>query len=469
MVSKSARKILVIVCFSSLILFLNLSLMAFFLIFYQFAQEHQEKIFPQVLIDGIDFSGKTKKEVENFFKEKLTQLERVNLVLTLENKEVASFSAMQLGLGYNVEIVWKNAYKVGRRSSNIASFSDRLLSFLGLKKIMIESNLIFDDDLIRNHLFRLKQEYDKPAKNALFEFTNNRVTTFRKEEEGREIEVEELLSQVKKEINSLKFKAEDKIFYIKPKIIKPEITLAQANQFGIEELLGSGQSNFSGSPPNRIHNIKLASSKFHGVLIPPERVFSFNETLGEVSHLTGYQPAYIIKDGKTILGDGGGVCQVSTTLFRAALNAGLDIKERVPHAYRVTYYESDLGPGFDATVYQPEVDLKIKNNTLAYVLIQTTIDETTNLLTFTLYGKKDNRQVEITKPQIWDLIPPPAPRYQEDPTLKKGMIRQVEFPAWGGKVSFRYRVHQNNRLIIDKEFFSSYLPWQAVFLIGNSE
>ena len=100
------------------------------------------------------------------------------------------------------------------------------------------------------------------------------------------------------------------------------------------------------------------------MLIPPGGTISYNEIVGDISAATGYQPAYIIKDGRTILGDGGGVCQVSTTLFRAGLSAGLPILERHPHAYRVHYYEEGgYKPGLDATVFAPGVDLKMKNDT----------------------------------------------------------------------------------------------------------
>jgi vancomycin resistance protein YoaR len=91
--------------------------------------------------------------------------------------------------------------------------------------------------------------------------------------------------------------------------------LAQTNNFGIEELIGVGTSNFTHSAPERVYNVTLATSKFNGVLIPKGAVISFNDLVGDISSLTGYKQAYVIKNGRTVLGDGGGVCQVSTTLF----------------------------------------------------------------------------------------------------------------------------------------------------------
>ena len=128
------------------------------------------------------------------------------------------------------------------------------------------------------------------------------------------------------------------------------------------------------------------------------------------------------------MGDGGGVCQVSTTFFRAALNTGLPITERHAHAYRVGYYENDSGPGLDATIFSPDVDLKIKNDTPGAILIQTEIDKENNLLYFRLYGKKDGRTAEISPVTVTSEQPPLPPLYQDDLTLKKGVTKQINFP-----------------------------------------
>jgi len=235
---------------------------------------------------------------------------------------------------------------------------------------------------------------------------------------------------------------------------------------GIKELVGLGKSKFVGSIPSRIHNIKLAASKFNGILVKPEEIFSFNQILGEVSKETGYEQAYIIKEGQTVLGDGGGVCQVSTTLFRAALNTGLPILERQAHAYRVGYYEQDSPPGFDATVFSPSPDLKFKNDTPGHLLIQTKFDGNNKTLVFEIYGTKDNREVYISKPVISGTTPPPEDLYIDDPTLPSGKIKQIDWKAWGAKVWFDYKVTRDNQEIFSKRFYSNYRPWQAKFLRG---
>ena len=161
------------------------------------------------------------------------------------------------------------------------------------------------------------------------------------------------------------------------------------------------------------------------------------------------------------------MCQVSTTLFRAILAAGVPIEERTAHAYRVHYYEKDSQPGFDATIFTPEVDLKFKNDTPAYILIQTTVDEARNKLTFELYGAGDGRKVEISKSRVWDVTPPPPALYQDDPTLSKGVVKQVDWAAWGAKAAFDWKVTRGADVLQERTFYSNYRPWQAVFLKGT--
>lgn len=468
MLSKNTKKVF------NLWFFIFGILSSFFIIIFhlkigQYNKSFSDKIYPNVYIDKVDFSGKTKDEVIKYFEKKSLSLKKTLITIILDKQPIATFSGEQLNLKYDGQTAAERAYHIGRSSFFLSSVYQKITSFFKLRRFDFTSSLNYDKNIVKDRLEIFKEQFDKPAKNALFKFENGKVTSFRKEENGKEIDINLIILDFDKVIYSLKAQQKNKIIKINPNIIKPEITLSSINNFGIEELIAEGKSDYSHSSPSRIHNIILAASKFNGVLIPPGKIFSFNETVGDISLLTGYQPAYIIKEGKTVLGDGGGVCQVSTTLFRTALNAGLPIIERNAHAYRVNYYENDMKPGFDATVFSPLVDLKIKNDTPSHILIQTEVDKTNNLLYFRFFGKKDNRKVEISDSIVWDVIPPPEPKYQDDPTLKKGIIKQVDFPAWGSKASFSYKVYKGNKLMIDKKIYSSYRPWQAVYLIGTGD
>jgi len=228
-------------------------------------------------------------------------------------------------------------------------------------------------------------------------------------------------------------------------------------------------STYKGSGEGRIHNLLLAAERTDGVLVAPGAVYSMNAAIGDVSYETGYDFAYIIKEGRTVLGAGGGVCQTSTTLFRAVLDSGLPIITRHPHAYRVSYYEQNMPVGFDAAVFQPSWDFQFKNDTNNYVLVQTSFDKSQYSLTFRIYGTPDGREVEISEPVITNQTPPPPALYQDDSTLNKGVVRQVDFPAWGANVSFSRKVTRNNELLFEDIFNSRYQSWRAVYLVGTKE
>lgn len=314
----------------------------------------------------------------------------------------------------------------------------------------------------------IKKQINSEPQNALFVFKENRVEEFKPAKEGVSVDEEKLSMKIKEAFGNLILEEGSEI-KIEIPVIKtpPKIKTEDVNNLGIKELLGRGISKFAGSIPSRIHNIGLASSKFNGVLIEPGKEVSFNEILGDVSTYTGYKQAYIIKDGKTILGDGGGVCQVSTTLFRAILSAGLPIIERRAHSYRVGYYEQDSPPGFDATVFSPTTDLKFKNDTPAYLLIQTIFDPQKHTLIFEIYGTNDGRVAKVSKPVVTNVTAPPEDLYIDDPTLPLGKVKQIEHKAWGAKVVFNYKVERNGEIIFEKTFVSNYQPWRAVFLRGS--
>lgn len=369
-------------------------------------------------------------------------------------------------------------------SEQVQELSKRAQAFLG-KKITFsleDSSIVFTDQeiarlLTPNNAYEeeklqdiintVSQKFAQPVQEATFKFENNRVQEFKPAKNGREVDKNKLKDQIIETLMTIESQPL-KEYTINPPVIhtEPTATTEGVNNLGIKELIGKGSSKFKGSIASRMHNIGLASSRLNGILIPPGQTFSFNEALGDVSTFTGYQQAYIIKEGKTILGDGGGVCQVSTTFFRAALNAGLPILERQPHSYRVTYYEQDSGPGLDATVFQPSPDLKIKNDTPAHILIQTSFDQKNATLVFELYGTSDGRIVEVSKPKTWDVTPPPPDLYQDDPTLPVGVVKQIERRTNGSKVSFDYKVTRNEEVLQNRTFYSVYRPWQAVYLRG---
>ena len=246
-------------------------------------------------------------------------------------------------------------------------------------------------------------------------------------------------------------------------------------QLGIRELIHSEVSYFYGSSKERVQNIQTAASRFHGLLVAPGENFSMAKAMGEISLDNGYAEALIIYNGQTIQGVGGGVCQVSTTLFRTAFFSGFPITERHPHAYRVKYYEKVYGnhinsrlAGLDATVYVPLVDLKFHNDTPYWLLMETYVSPQNSTLTWKFYSTKDGRQVQIgyqADQPTW--LSRPSRFTGRISSLRKGEIKQVDWEAQGADVEVTRMVRNNDNSIRFQDVISThYEPWRAVYEYG---
>lgn len=317
-------------------------------------------------------------------------------------------------------------------------------------------------------LEEIAAEVSRPPQNPVFNFENNKVHEFSPAKDGLEVDLPALEIKITESLNELINTEVDSVEADIPLVrTAPDFATEDVNDLGIKELIGVGTSSYRGSISSRVFNVAHAASKLNGVLIKPGETFSFVNTLGDISALTGYKQAYVIQGNQTVLGDGGGVCQVSTTFFRAALNAGLPIVERHAHSYRVSYYEQGSDPGIDATIYHPTVDIKIKNDTPGHILIQTIADSKNMTLRFEFYGTKDGRVATIGKPVITSVTAPPEDLYIDDPALPTGQVQQIDYKAWGAKVYFDYKVERNGEVLFEKTFSSNYRPWQAKFLRGT--
>jgi vancomycin resistance protein YoaR len=244
---------------------------------------------------------------------------------------------------------------------------------------------------------------------------------------------------------------------------------ATAKELGITRLLPNGvqTSYFWGSHAERVHNIQTAAARFDGVLVAPGETFSMGETLGDVSLDNGFTEALIIYGGHTIKGVGGGVCQVSTTLFRTVFQTGFPVVERVPHAYRVSYYEETSSgetnskyAGLDATVYFPLVDFKFTNDSAYWILMETSVDLGSQSLTWKFYSTYDGRTVQWDTTGPTNIVPAPAALFKENPDVSH--ITQTDYAANGADVDVTRTVMKNGSAYFQDEFKTHYEPWQAV-------
>lgn len=306
-------------------------------------------------------------------------------------------------------------------------------------------------------LEKIIPKINKEPVEAKFEIKNNKVVEFQASQDGQELDLKESIKTIEKKFIFMKEKEVNLII----KEMRSNIRTEEINKVGIKEIIGTGHSNFAGSPRNRRHNIAVGAASVNGTLIAPDEEFSLNKILGEVNASTGYLPELVIKEGKTIPEYGGGLCQIGTTAFRGTTKSGLPVTMRRNHSYRVGYYEP---AGTDATIYSPWPDYKFKNDTASHILIQSRIEG--NDLYFDFWGTSDGRVATQTYPIIYNIVRPAPTKIIETTDLEPGIKKCTESAHNGADAYFDYTVTFPNGEIKETRFSSHYVPWRAVCLLG---
>lgn len=334
-----------------------------------------------------------------------------------------------------------------------------------------EVHVVLNSEGLRNLLNPIKAEVDRAPSNAKFIFNDDtkQLDLMEDSKTGRAMDVNASIST----INDALFRGEHTVSLVINEA-QPKIPgAATGKDLGITELIASETSYFYGSSQERIQNIKAAAERFHGVMIAPGEIFSMGAAMGDVSLENGFAEALIIFGGRTIKGVGGGVCQVSTTLFRTVFNAGFPVVERYSHAYRVSYYEMTASgavdpnlAGLDATVYFPLVDFKFKNDSPYWILMETYVNESGRSLTWKMYSTSTGRTVSWDTTGPVNIVPAPPPLLEENPELKKNEMKQVDYAANGADVTVTRTVYENGAVLFQDQFVTHYEPWQAICQFG---
>lgn len=242
----------------------------------------------------------------------------------------------------------------------------------------------YNSALVKEYLATITPQVSRPAQDAALTVSGNKATVFKQSIDGQTLDVDATAQAI---IANLTSPAPGRDVALTVAITKAAVTTDTIDNLGINDLLSEGVTYFPGSSANRLINVRTGAKQFNGVLLKPGQIFSFGELLGPVGPEQGYREGHVILQGRQEDQYGGGLCQVSSTAFRAALLAGLPIVERVNHSFAVSFYTAPYGvPGIDATIYYPDVDFKFKNDTDHYILIQTEMVGTT--LKFRYYGTK---------------------------------------------------------------------------------
>jgi vancomycin resistance protein YoaR len=301
---------------------------------------------------------------------------------------------------------------------------------------------------------RLERRVDRPAKDASFAVSTGKISVI-PSATGVTLDVPRSVAA----ILAAAERPANRVAALVLATQQPARSTSDARAMGIDGTVGSYET-FYGGDPNRIHNVQLVAHLVDNKLIAPGATFSFNGTTGERSAKKGFLEAPVIVNGELQTGLGGGVCQVSTTVFNAAYEAGLRITARTNHSLYISHYPL----GRDATVNYPDTDLKFVNDTGHWLLLRTWVGPSS--LTVTLYGTPQHRRIETTTAPLAFVS---APRITKtiDATLKPGTV-VVDDPGMPAQsTSVERKVYAaNGKLLSDETWYSSYRSMPKIVRVG---
>ena len=360
---------------------------------------------------------------------------------------------------------------------------EKIASILGISEVLDmdgrrTAQVSIDDKALTAELELLRGEVQVEPENARFDFANGRMVPIYAGRPGTMLDVGMSVKMAKEAL----LREENREVVLPTRSVQPAIAAEDGPTLGIRDLIQEASTVYGGTLPERMHNVELAAARLHGVVVPPGQTFSFNETVGEVSYRNGYKKGYGITQSEgeviTIPSEGGGICQVATTLFQSVFWAGLPVVERNWHLYWIPRYgRAPNGiTGLDATVDQVfdknynllyEVDFKFQNNTGNYLLIQTEADQ--EYIYFRLYGTNPNWSVIVEEPVIKDEIKAnPTPVREPDESLEPGEEIVLEAAHDGFRVVLKRVVMREDEIIDEQTFVSTYKPSRNYSIFGPS-
>lgn len=330
--------------------------------------------------------------------------------------------------------------------------------------------LILNEEKVKTYLESLRPLVDRVAQDAKFAIDEKgKVKEFQASQTGLTLNAEKTYTDLNASFKDRNYHPAqvNKTVALSVDAVDPVVKMANANELGIEEVIGVGYSTFKDSHTNRIKNIAHAVARLNGALIKPDEEFSAIRYAGPFTAENGYLPEAVIKGNEIKNEIGGGMCQIGTTLFRMAMNSGMDITQRKNHSLVVGYYSDPVNgnPGTDATLYEPSLDLKFKNDTGHYLLLQTDIDYKKQQLIFTLWGKPDGRSGSYTHPLVKKWIPSGEPQEIKSAKLKPGEVK-CQSAFRGAVASFTYSRVTPTGEKIDRVFDSYYRPLPKICMVG---
>lgn len=485
---------------------------------FAFANINKNTIISGVKIEGIDVSGlsaeEAKGKLETIYTEKLeTEIPvqyneyettiNANLFETKYNIEDAVKKAVEIGKEGNI---FENNYKIlfaliGKQDIKVEmqlneEAAKKIIEDLGtnLPGVVIESSYYIEDNKliitkgqagVKIDTDKLLEELKEKLKGT--EKITDYITIPVTEEQPTAIDIDKIHEEIYKEVKDAyytqnpfeihpeeegidfdveaakKALEEDKEEYeIDLKITKPKVTTSQIGTEAFPDQLATFRTNYDGGDKDRTTNLQLACNKINGKVVMPNETFSYNKTLGARTAAAGYKNAKVYEAGQVVDGIGGGICQISTTLYNAVLRANLEIVERRNHQFVTSYVEA----GMDATVVYGMTDFKFKNTRKYPVKIIASAKN--GVATVSLYGIKESEEYTFSFRTVTVSTIPTSTKYIDDATLPAG-TEKVKQKGANGKKTETYMTKMLNGKIVETKILSrdTYDAMQRIVLRGT--
>lgn len=409
-----------------------------------------------IYVNNINITGLDKNSARALLEKELNNidLQSRNIVVKVMDTEI-NINMKTINTRYNINGSIDKAWKTGRNGSLFKNIIDIYRSFFTRKDII--PGVTYDRALIIKTVKGINKQFFTEAKNAYLTYEKGKIHHFR-EVAGRNLDIDKNVKLIEDSIKAEKFGTVELVVNTESPGIAYDFIR------NIDKSLGEFSTTFNEGDSNRSDNIRTACSRIDGRILMPGEVFSMNEGLGPRTEENGYKEAPIILKEELVPGTGGGVCQVTTTLYGAVLRAMLEVVERNRHSMLLAYIQ----PGQDATISGSTLDFKFRNSTAYTIYINAKVYG--NRLFIALLGKDDgkNRKVNI----ITEILEEYEPVEEQiaDPFLKPGE-NIVEKEAKKGLKARVYREIYYNKKLIDRQFISEdvYKPITGTVRMGGDQ
>lgn len=411
-----------------------------------------ERIFQGVKISEVYVGGLKKEEAEEIINKKVNEKLKKPLILVV-NSNYYFLKLTDLNLNYKIKETVEEAYNLGRKGNIFLQIL--MQQKIAEEKVNIPLKFSLNVEKLKEKLKEISSTVDTPAVNARILFEKKEIV---REKTGYRLDQEDALSKIMENLKDL----DNSVVKLEIEEIKPLITEEKLKKINLDVPLAFFSTKFNPSDIKRTHNIKLAAASIDGYVLVKDEIFSYNRVVGPREAKYGYLEAPVIIKGKLLPGEGGGACQVSSTLFNVALLSGFKILERTPHSRPSTY----VLPGRDATVVYDYIDLKFQQDTQEIVVFHTKVEK--NVLKIYVWGDSP----EDIKTELYyvvrEVIPNKVVRIN-DKNLKYPEIQIEEKGNPGYSVKI-LRVVKKKGKIIRKDFIKSYYkPVDRIIRVGSKK